>query len=1004
MKERFAVHWPLALVLALFAALAVAYSINTPLGEAPDEPAHFSYARFIAKNGRLPATLAERAEAGYRSVWPPLYHLLAAAPIAAVGDAPPTRLKAVGDSARRLIPTNGQTIAAFIHTADEAWPWQGITLAWHLTRFISVLLALLSVSVAYAIAWRVTRRRTIAVLAAALFAFNPAMLYLAGTTNDDNLLILLSGLLIFALAGYTRRRSPLTGGQALFLGLLLGLATMAKYNALPLWGVVPLWLAWHSFFVARQQSDPPPSGTRHPRYVTIRAFAKSLAFLLLGAALAAGWWFGFIWRNFNQVESRGLLQGSLAALSAGSSGVSGATLQQLGSGLALSVPPPALWLAWGSTFFKSFWGLFGGSGSIELPGWLYGVLAVGSAMALGAAAHYGLRRRRQVDAATAAIAALLLLLPLAFMLLPLLRFTMSGGVITETAQGRHLFPALPAIALVLGVGVMHLTGGLRFAKLAWLAAPLFLLLAALAALPLIRGAYPPPIPLTTAFSAEAAASSFRAPLAPGIELVRIEAAAAHSGVLPLSLLWQASATPPEDYLIDLRVRDAGTGAEIGAWRGQPVGGRYPTRAWDAGDTLRDDIPVPLLPGAAGDATIAVSLLDAAGQPAAPPVEWPVMLGEASKTVTSLPQHLRADGLPANTPFSYRGTLSFVLPGQSEPPRLVAPDGRAFAPDVFLPGGIALFMVGADWPAGLWQIEPSVADNNAQVAIENRPRRFEPPPLQHRLEANFADRLTLLGYDLPQRRVQPGDSFPLTLHLQARRTMGENLAIFNHLLDAGAVQRGGEDRIPQKYYTTLLWVPGEIVSDSYVVPVDANAPPGVYWLDVGLYPADSPEFSLPLVENGRPIERNSVAIGPIKVGGPPPGVTVAQAAPQKALNINFGDEIALLGYTWAADSAGDGAPRLRLYWQARGQPAADYTVFVHVVGPDGALLAQADGPPAGGAYPTVLWDAGEIIADERPVPLPPVDGALLRVGLYRPDSGERLPVEESPDGSVELDWE
>ena len=52
-----------------------------------------------------------------------------AGPLAAIGDAPPTRLKAVGDTPRRLIPTNGQTIAAFIHTADEAPPWRGLPLA-----------------------------------------------------------------------------------------------------------------------------------------------------------------------------------------------------------------------------------------------------------------------------------------------------------------------------------------------------------------------------------------------------------------------------------------------------------------------------------------------------------------------------------------------------------------------------------------------------------------------------------------------------------------------------------------------------------------------------------------------------------------------------------------------------------------------------------------------------------------------------------------------------------
>ncbi|MFQ5612667.1 MAG: hypothetical protein ACE5H9_11100, partial [Anaerolineae bacterium] len=84
----------------------------------------------------------------------------------------------------------------------------------------------------------------------------------------------------------------------------------------------------------------------------------------------------------------------------------------------------------------------------------------------------------------------------------------------------------------------------------------------------------------------------------------------------------------------------------------------------------------------------------------------------------------------------------------------------------------------------------------------------------------------------------------------------------------------------------------------------------------------------------------------------------------------------------------------LFWQAETTPRADFTVFVHVVDQAGSVVAQADGPPAQGAYPTSLWDAGEIIADEREIVLPgdlPPGCYTLLVGLYRPDSGERLPV-------------
>jgi hypothetical protein len=271
-------------------------------------------------------------------------------------------------------------------------------------------------------------------------------------------------------------------------------------------------------------------------------------------------------------------------------------------------------------------------------------------------------------------------------------------------------------------------------------------------------------------------------------------------------------------------------------------------------------------------------------------------------------------------------------------------------------------------------------------------------MQHTVNANFANTLTLLGYDLPWRRVQPGTSFPITLHWRAERTMGQNLIVFNHLLDQAAVQRGGADRVPQLYYTTLLWVPGEIVSDAYDVPVAPTAPPGVYWLDVGLYPSEQPTFSLPLFASGQPLDRNSVRLGPLKVGGPPPGVTLPAATPQNPLNLSFADQITLLGFDINPKSK---IVNLKLYWRADSLPPADYTVFIHLLDPLGNLVAQFDSPPAGGAYPTSLWDPGEIIVDEHLMPDLPAGHYTLQVGLYRPDTGERLPVEGSPEGAVRL---
>ena len=111
-----------------------------------------------------------------------------------------------------------------------------------------------------------------------------------------------------------------------------------------------------------------------------------------------------------------------------------------------------------------------------------------------------------------------------------------------------------------------------------------------------------------------------------------------------------------------------------------------------------------------------------------------------------------------------------------------------------------------------------------------------------------------------------------------------------------------------------------------------------------------------------------------------------------LDALFGEEIALLGYNLPA---GEGDRLLELVWQAAAQPTADYTVFVHVLNPDGTCCVwQSDAMPRGGTYPTSRWRPGEVVTDIYEIALP--EGLAtgdyeIEVGLYVAEMGERLPV-------------
>jgi len=141
----------------------------------------------------------------------------------------------------------------------------------------------------------------------------------------------------------------------------------------------------------------------------------------------------------------------------------------------------------------------------------------------------------------------------------------------------------------------------------------------------------------------------------------------------------------------------------------------------------------------------------------------------------------------------------------------------------------------------------------------------------------------------------------------------------------------------------------------------------------MIPTDLPRGSYGLLVDGRPL-----------------GVVEARSftSPRldEQLDADFGRQLRLVGYAYDVPTA-----TLHLVWQASPGAGADYTVFVHLMDAAGSRLAGVDAQPP---VPTSQWASGEVVVDERVVPIPddlPPDDYRLVVGLYQPDTGERLPV-------------
>lgn len=132
----------------------------------------------------------------------------------------------------------------------------------------------------------------------------------------------------------------------------------------------------------------------------------------------------------------------------------------------------------------------------------------------------------------------------------------------------------------------------------------------------------------------------------------------------------------------------------------------------------------------------------------------------------------------------------------------------------------------------------------------------------------------------------------------------------------------------------------------------------------------------------------------------PAQSDAARPPQHAVGdtpsgMALGDGIGLLGYDALPETPRAGASLyVQAHWRVTAAPQEDWTVFVHVLAPDGTRVAGYDRQPGKGSLPTVRWQPGWRVLDEVEVPLPldlPPGDYTLRLGLYTSE-GQQLPAD------------
>ncbi len=225
--------------------------------------------------------------------------------------------------------------------------------------------------------------------------------------------------------------------------------------------------------------------------------------------------------------------------------------------------------------------------------------------------------------------------------------------------------------------------------------------------------------------------------------------------------------------------------------------------------------------------------------------------------------------------------------------------------------------------------------------------------------------TLLGFDLPTREVDAGDTLRLVTYWRAAYPAMVSVRV------AGLIS------------TALQMPTGDLMryENDFALPPDATG-----------------DFAVAV--NQRELARVRIQ----------PRAAIANAASiTHPLDVRFGDAIHFAGYDLpqALFRAGETMP-IVLYWRAERPVEKSYIVFVHVLGTQfntarsSRLWGQIDRVPRDGAYPTTAWRPNEIVPDAYRVSIDPDAPAgtyQIEIGLYDPATGSRLPVDAGGDSMI-----
>jgi uncharacterized membrane protein len=271
---------------------------------------------------------------------------------------------------------------------------------------------------------------------------------------------------------------------------------------------------------------------------------------------------------------------------------------------------------------------------------------------------------------------------------------------------------------------------------------------------------------------------------------------------------------------------------------------------------------------------------------------------------------------------------------------------------------------------------------------------------------FGDgRLQLLGYDFQD---DPDNGLSFRFYWQTTTQLPDNLRLWPLIYDDWGQLLSNSEQMPMVaalWYPPAAWQPGETVvtqtlpqllPERFHVGL-AVGPPGGLTDPSQRFPVQS-STKTSRSQVGRwmqlaSFQRRGSFLNPL-----PATPTLQTLTP---LDLAFGSAIRLTGFSLNQSTFHPGDTlSLLLHWTA-GQPVpSDYTVFVHLLAPDGQRVAQHDAFPTWlTPQPTSQWPLQQPILDNHRLTIPanlPPGFYTLQLGLYHAQTLARLPLSSGGD--------